>query len=190
MKHLYLQYCKIISFYNIESLWFPNTKGIKAVEGGRKRMTIKLMITRQDHSRSVGKRTVFILWSSNHAKKKITYLNQERCWRFGDGFCGVWGGKHGKEDSSTSSERCHWRFHNRQNLLTACHAEMLLVSVRASLSASPPKSMPWNPCWSTSLRHHHEHFTVSSYLHCWCCPEVHANPAACFSSETALDYWH
>lgn len=56
-------------------------------------MTIKLMTNRQNHSRSVDKRTVFILWFSNYAKKKSTHLNQERCWGFGDVFlrCGEGG---------------------------------------------------------------------------------------------------
>lgn len=49
-------------------------------------MTIKLMTTRHHHCRSVDKRTVPILWLSNHAKKEITHLNQERCWGFGDAF--------------------------------------------------------------------------------------------------------
>lgn len=97
MKPLHLQYWKIISCYNFESLWFPNTKGIKAVEGGRIRMTIKWMLTRQHHSRSVDKRTVFIPWFSNHAKKKMTHLNQERCWGFGDGFLGAWGANKGEK---------------------------------------------------------------------------------------------
>lgn len=141
----------MISFYNLEYLWFPNTKGIKAVVGGRKRMTIKLMTTRQHHSRSVDKRTVFILWFSNHAKKKITGLNQERCWGFGDGFFEAWRGKHGRKGSSVSSWWCHWGFHNSlQNLLTACHTEMLLVSnsARANLPASPP-----NKCMESVVLH-------------------------------------
>ena len=35
-KPLNLQYCKIVSFYTLESLWFSKTKGIKILEGGRK----------------------------------------------------------------------------------------------------------------------------------------------------------
>lgn len=60
-------------------------------------MTIKLMLTRQHHSRSVDKRTVFNLWFSNHAKKKMAHLNQERCWGFGDGFFEVCGANMGDE---------------------------------------------------------------------------------------------
>lgn len=86
-----------VMFECFESLRFPNTKGIKAVEGGRMRMTIKWMLTRQHRSRSVDKRTVFILWFSNHAKKKMTHLNQERCWGFGDGFLGAWGANIGEK---------------------------------------------------------------------------------------------
>lgn len=50
------------------------------------RTTTKLMITRQHHSRSVKKRTAFIIYFSNHATKKTSHLNQERSWGFGGSF--------------------------------------------------------------------------------------------------------
>lgn len=69
------------------------------------RMTIKLMITRQCHSRSVKKRTAFSLYFLNHATKKTSHWNQERSWDFGWIFLRL-GVKHGRE-GSVSPQRCY-----------------------------------------------------------------------------------
>lgn len=157
-------------------------------------MIIILIKTRQHHSSSVGKRIVFILWFSHHAKKRSsTHLNQERCWGFGDGFLRLeWQGGNTGEKPLLFPPRGA-----TDDFLTGCKTCWLHVMLRCcwyptlpgqtSLPHIPNHGIHGDSFLSGSTRNISLYFGIFT---AGAAQKFLANPSACFSSETTLDHCH